>query len=84
MGGVTGNNFSGGSCGGSKFLGCIRQPLCLLNFDCFGCLLHASRLLLRKERGRILSKMHQQKQEWRNRSRKKGEYICPRMLNDGI
>ncbi len=51
MGGVTGNNFSGGSCGGSKFLGCIRQPLCLLNFDCFGCLLHASRLLLRKERG---------------------------------
>jgi hypothetical protein len=47
MGGVTGNNFSGGSCGGNKFLGCIRQLPCLLNFVCLGCvLLNASRLLL--------------------------------------
>jgi hypothetical protein len=52
MGGVTGNNFSGGSCGGNKFLGCIRQPLCLLNFVCLGCvLLNTSRLLLWNGRG---------------------------------
>ena len=77
MGGVTGNTSSGSSCGGNKFLGCIRQPLCLLNFVGLGCvLLNASRLLLWNERGKEFEQNAPANAGMEKQGQKK-ESICP-------